>query len=137
MLLSRLLLRPGSFSGGEPCATAATRCRHLGNGAPSHREGSLHCRSVCFSFAVPLSTQTSPDLPRPQPTGPTVSPHWKALPKTSEGCLASSAARYALHRLFVEKGWFVKGLQELDPSRRSLQHTHRSCCMPLKFDHMT
>eukprot|EP00434_Breviolum_minutum_P042794 symbB.v1.2.038106.t1/scaffold5828.1/size23302/1 len=41
----------------------------------------------------------------------------KALPKTSEGCLASSAARYALHRLFVEKGWFVKGLQELDPSR--------------------
>lgn len=41
----------------------------------------------------------------------------KALPKTPEGCLASSSARYALHRLFVEKGWFVKGLQELDPSR--------------------
>lgn len=41
----------------------------------------------------------------------------KALPKTPDGCLASSSARYALHRLFVEKGWFVKGLQELDPSR--------------------
>ena len=41
----------------------------------------------------------------------------EALPKTPDGCLASASARYALHRLFVEKGWFVKGLQELDPSR--------------------
>ena len=44
----------------------------------------------------------------------------EALPKTPDGCLASSSARYALHRLFVEKGWFVKGLQELDPSRARL-----------------
>ena len=119
MLLSRLFLRPGSFSGREPCATAAARCRRLGNGAPGHREGSLHCRWVCFFLL------RSPDLPGPSQTfpGTTVSPHWKALPKTSEGCLASSAARYALHRLFVEKGWFVKGLQELDPSRGSLRYS--------------
>eukprot|EP00490_Sorites_sp_Unknown_P004541 CAMPEP_0114688732 /NCGR_PEP_ID=MMETSP0191-20121206/63788_1 /TAXON_ID=126664 /ORGANISM="Sorites sp." /LENGTH=481 /DNA_ID=CAMNT_0001976541 /DNA_START=70 /DNA_END=1511 /DNA_ORIENTATION=- len=46
----------------------------------------------------------------------------KALPKTPSGCLAPASARYALHRLFVEKGWFVKGLQELDPSRERNGH---------------
>ncbi|CAE7866768.1 RRP6, partial [Symbiodinium microadriaticum] len=46
-------------------------------------------------------------------------PILQALPKSGSGnCLGAAAARYALHRVFVqERGWFVKGLQELDPSR--------------------
>ncbi|CAJ1341643.1 unnamed protein product [Effrenium voratum] len=39
----------------------------------------------------------------------------QALPKTGAGCLGPAAARYALHRVFVQKGWFVHGLQDLDP----------------------
>ena len=46
-------------------------------------------------------------------------PTVQALPKTSEGCLPANAARYALHRLFVQRGWFVKGLQELDPAPKA------------------
>ena len=141
MLLSRLLLRPGSFSGGEPCATAAARCRRLGNGAPSHREGSLHCRSVCFFL---LRSQENPDLPRPPRTFPD-------LPRDH----SFSALEGPAQDQWGMSGFLRSTLRIAPPLRgeglvrerfagagsiswlATLQHIHRSCCMPLKFDHMT
>jgi len=44
-------------------------------------------------------------------------PIFSALPRPGGAGIGRAASRYALHRHFVqEKGWFVKGLQELDPT---------------------
>lgn len=40
-------------------------------------------------------------------------PHFESAPKDAQGALQPQAARYALHRFFVQKrSWFVKGLAE-------------------------
>merc|ERR1719230_2014928 len=39
-------------------------------------------------------------------------PMFEALPKDTDGRLASASVRYLLHRLFVQRhGWFVNGLE--------------------------
>jgi len=45
---------------------------------------------------------------------------YKALPKNDHGGLSASVARYALHRLFVQRhGWLVKGLDRAQGSFNS------------------